>query len=110
MIDGCVVCDLEDPGGKLEFRPVGFDRVQRLDESLLRQILGQLAIPDHPIEQGEKRPLVPSDELPVRGLLAPPGQGHDVLIAPGGETRLSDHAWTWRLRRGFPAGYIERLC
>ena len=48
MIDRDVVGDLEQPARELELRPVAVDVVQDLDERVLRQVLGQLAIADHP--------------------------------------------------------------
>src|SRR4029077_14832566 len=53
MIDGRVIRDLEYPGRELVLRAVRFDRVQGLDESFLRQILGQLPVAHHAVEEGE---------------------------------------------------------
>ena len=74
VIDGRVVGDLEDPGRELEFRTVGLDGVERLDEGLLRQILRQLPVAHHAVEQGEDRPLVAADQLPVGRLAARRGR------------------------------------
>ena len=68
MIDGDVVGDLEQPARELELRPVPVDVVQDLDEGVLREILGELAIADHAIDQREDRALIPADQLAKRRL------------------------------------------
>src|SRR5829696_4690107 len=47
VIDRRVVPDLEDPGRKLELRPIRVDGIQRFDEGFLRQVFGQLAVAHH---------------------------------------------------------------
>src|SRR5688572_349681 len=109
MIDRRIVGDLEYPGGELVLRAVRFDRVQRLDEGLLCEILGELAVAHHAVEQREERALVAPHELPIRRLLSPPGECNDLLVRPGGQLRPT-HRGAARLRSGPSEGYIERLC
>ena len=104
VIDGRVVGDLEDPGGELELRPVRVDGVERLDERLLRQVLGQLPVAHHAEEQGEHRPLVAPDQLPVRRLPARPGEQHHLLIGEPGPVRRRSAIGVVRLAKALAAG------
>src|SRR5689334_10215435 len=61
IIDGDVVGDLEQPTRKFELGPVTIDVVEDLDEGLLRQVFGGLAIAHHPVDKREHRALVPFD-------------------------------------------------
>ena len=81
MIDGDVVGDLEQPARKFELRPIPVDVVQHLDERVLRQIFGQLAVANHPVDQREHRPLVPSDKLHLSGTKT------DILLMRTGEKK-----------------------
>ena len=85
VIDRHVVGDLEEPARKLELGPVPVDVVQHLDEGVLRQILGQLAIAHHPVDQREDRPLVPPDQLAKRGVASLLGQRDDIGVRKIGE-------------------------
>ena len=69
MVDRDVVRDLEEPAGELELRAVPIDVVEDLDEGVLGEIFGDLAIPHHPEDQREDRPFVSTDELLIRGFL-----------------------------------------
>ena len=66
VIDRDVVGDLEQPARQLEFRPIAVEVVQDLDERVLSEVLGQLAVADHPIDEREDRPLVSTDQLAKR--------------------------------------------
>src|SRR5437660_11398086 len=81
MIDRGIVRDLENPGGELEFRPVGFDAVQDFDERFLREILGERAIAHHPIQQRKHGTLVATDELAECRVVTLLGPRDDLLIA-----------------------------
>ena len=109
MIDGRVVRDLEDPGGELELGAVRFDGVERLDEGLLREILGQLAVAHHAEDQRKDRPFVPPDQLAVRRLPSRAGKEHDLLIAEPDELERVSHSPA-ALPTVSPRDYIERLC
>src|SRR5947207_2618860 len=50
--------------------PVAVDVIHHLDEGVLREILGHLAVADHPEDQAEDRPLVASNQL-AEGRLPP---------------------------------------
>ena len=110
MIDRRVVRDLEDPGGELELGAVGIDRVERLDEGLLGEILGQLAVAHHAEEQGKDRTLVAPDQLAVGGLLAGAGPQNHLLIAEAGPFRTAARHGRLCLPSGFLRDYIQRLC
>src|SRR6185437_9029833 len=58
MIDRRIVGDLEYPGGKFEFGAIRLDGIERLDEGLLGQVLGQLAVAYHSEQESEHRPLI----------------------------------------------------
>ena len=66
LIDGEVVGDLEQPAREFELRGVAIDVVERFDERVLRQLLGRLAVADHPVDKREHGTLVPADQLAVR--------------------------------------------
>ena len=80
MIDRDVVGDLEQPARELELGAVPIDVVQDLDEGVLRQVLGELAIAHHAIDEREDRPLVPADQLAKRRLAPLLGQRDDVGV------------------------------
>src|SRR3954451_5151763 len=80
VIDRDVVGDLEQPARKLEFGAVAVDVVQDLDESVLRQILGELAIAHHAIDERENRSLIPANQLAERSLAALLGQCDDISV------------------------------
>jgi hypothetical protein len=109
VIDGRVVADLEDPRGELVLRLVGLDRVQRLDERLLGQVLRELAVAYHPIEEREHRPLVATDQLAIRGFPPTPGEQHDLLIGEPRPVRDLSHRPSGLPRLPRP-DYIVRLC
>ena len=109
VIDRRVVGDLEDPGGELELGAIGLDRVERLDERLLRQVLRQLAVPHHAEEQREDRPLVAADQLTVRRLATRAGHEDDLLVAEPDPLGGVSHPAA-ALPTVSPPHYIERLC
>ena len=74
------VGDLEDPAGELELGPVGADGVQGLDEGLLGQVLGRLAVADHAVNQGEDRSAHTGGSIRGR---RPPGRPWPVPLPPG---------------------------
>ena len=80
VIDRHVVGDLEQPARELELGPVPVDVVQHLDEGVLREILGDLAVANHTENQGEDRPLVPSEKLAERRLPPLLGERDDVGV------------------------------
>ena len=69
MVDRNVVGDLEQPARQLELRTIAIDVVEDLDEGVLRQVLGDFAVPHHAEDQRKDRALITTDEFPVRGLL-----------------------------------------
>ena len=72
--------------------PVPIDVVQDLDERVLRQILGELAIANHAEDQREDRPLVPPDQLAERRVAPLLGQRDDVGV------RKIEEVECWRRR------------
>jgi hypothetical protein len=80
MIDCDVVGDLEQPTRQLELGPVAIDVVQDLDEGVLGEILGNLAIPHHPEDQRENGALVSTDEFSIRGFLPLLSERDEVSI------------------------------
>ena len=60
--------------------PVPIDVVQDLDERVLRQILGELAIANHPEDEREDRPLVSTDQLPECRVAPLLGQRDDIGV------------------------------
>ena len=78
-----VVGDLEDPARELVFGPVAVDRVEHLDEGFLREVLGELAIAHHAIDQREDRPLVAADQLAIRGLTSARRVADHFLVGEG---------------------------
>src|SRR5262249_25154746 len=80
MIDGHVVGDLEQPARKLELGPIPIDVVEDLDERVLREVLGELAIAHHAIDQRDSVPLVPSDHLAKRRLTPPLRERDDIGV------------------------------
>ena len=85
MIDGHVVRDLEQPARELELGRVAVDVVQRLDERVLRELLGGLAVAHHPEDEREHGPLVAANELPERGLAPSLGERDDIRVGEVGE-------------------------
>ncbi len=75
-----VVRDLEDPVAELVAGLVRVDGVERPDERLLRQVLGQGAIAHHAVDQGEHRPLVSRQQLAERRLVSLRGTGRELAI------------------------------
>ena len=63
MIDLVIVGDLEDLATELVVRFVRGDGVERTDESLLCQVLGESPVTDHAIDQGEDGPLITAKQL-----------------------------------------------
>jgi hypothetical protein len=100
MIDRDVVRDLEQPGGELELRPIAIEVRQHLDEAVLRQVLGELAIAHHPEDQREDRSLVSANQLAMRGFAALEREGDDVGIGKVREVESVGHqAGRGRARR-----------
>ena len=62
-IDAGVVRDAEQPAGEAALRVEGREVAERLDERLLRQILGQGRVPGQPDEQAQDGPLIPAQDL-----------------------------------------------
>lgn len=62
MVDRGVVRDPEEPTRELQFGPIGVEPVQGPDEGVLRELLGDFAVPDHPEHEGEDGPLIALDE------------------------------------------------
>ena len=54
--------------------------VQHLDEGVLREVLGDLAVPNHTENQGKDRPLVPSEKLAERRLPPLLGELDDIGV------------------------------
>ena len=84
VIDRHVVGDLEQPARELELGPVLVDVIEDLDERVLRQILGDLAVPYHTENEREDRTLVPAEKLAECRFPPLLGEGDDVGI---GEVR-----------------------
>jgi hypothetical protein len=80
-----------------------------LDEGFLRQVLRELAVAHHAVEQGEDRPLVAADQLPVGRLAARPGHEDDLLVSEAEPLGGVSHPCA-ALPRLSPQDYIERLC
>src|SRR5690606_13977307 len=80
MVDCRVVGDLEDPGRELVLGAVRVERVERLDEGLLRQVLRQLQVPHQAEHEREDRPLVTAEQLAVGRLVSGARQDHDFLV------------------------------
>ena len=92
MIDGDVVRDLEQPARQLELRPIALDVVEHLDEGVLREIFGELAIPNHAEDQREDRSLVAADQFAERGLAPGLREGDDVGVRQIREIERRRHA------------------
>src|SRR5690606_33785878 len=67
-------------GAELVARIVAVERVQDLDEGLLRQVLGELPVTDQAVNERKDRLLVPVDQLAVRRLPSLEGTGDDFLV------------------------------
>src|SRR5690606_34971788 len=106
-----VVRDLEDPRTELVRRVVAVERVQDLDERVLREVLGLLAVADQPVDEGEHGPLVTSDQLAIRRVTALTGTGDDLLVGEILVVHVSgrrDHVFRLRpLRSGSGPGFIR---
>ena len=81
MIDRDIVENAEEPAGKATLRVVGGEARERARKGLLRQILGQRAVPDHPGSQVHGRSGVPGHERPIGVLIAVERLPHEVGIA-----------------------------
>src|SRR6478752_1812032 len=92
VIDGDVVRDLEQPGRELEVRPVAVEMREDLDEGVLRQVLGELAIAHHTEDEREDWSFVPFDELTMRCVAALEGEGDDIGIGEVGEVEGAEHS------------------
>ena len=92
MIDGDVVGDLEKPTGELELRPIPVDVVQYLDEGVLREILGEFTIANHPVDEREHRTFVSADQLTKRGFSPCLREGDNVRVWQVGEIERRGHA------------------
>jgi hypothetical protein len=71
MVDGEVVRHFEEPGGELVGWVVAPEVVEGPDERLLRQVLGELPIPDHAVDEGEYGALEPTEKLYSGALIGP---------------------------------------
>src|SRR5438270_209397 len=80
VIDGDVVRDLEQPTRELELGSIAIDVIEDLDERVLCQILGELAIPHHAIDEREHGPLITPDQLSKRGLSPCLREGDNVRV------------------------------
>ena len=92
MVDRHVVGDLEEPTRELELRPIAIDVVEHLDEGVLREILGELAIADHAIDQREDRTLITANQLAKRGLAPCLREGNNVRVRQVGKIERRGHA------------------
>jgi hypothetical protein len=81
VIHGQVVGDLEQPGGELVRRVVAVEVIEGADEDLLREVLRELAVPDHPADEGEHGSLEPVDQLARGPLVAAPAEADELLVA-----------------------------
>ena len=99
MIDRHVVRDLEQPAGKLEFRPVAIDVVEHLHKGVLRQIFGQLPVAHHAEDERKHRPLISADELQERRIAALLGKRDDVRVGKIGELEVREHGGAVKLVR-----------
>src|SRR5262249_33781762 len=78
----------------LELWPIPVDVVEDLDERVLGQILGQLAIANHAVDQREHRPLVPSNQLAKGRIAALLRKRDDVGVRKVEKIE----GWRWRRR------------
>src|SRR5207237_9703526 len=97
-IDRDVVGDLEQPARQLEFRTVPVDVIQNLDEGVLRQILGELAIAHHAVAEGEYRPLVTPDQFSERRVSPLLRQRSDIGVRQMEEVEGWRHLAGWARR------------
>src|SRR5690606_23352061 len=68
------------PTGELVLGIEAVDVSEDLDEGLLRQIFGELTVPDHTIDEREYRPLVTVEQLTIRLLAAGGGEGDQIVV------------------------------
>jgi len=80
VIDREVVRDLEEPARELELGAVAIDVIEDLDEGLLREVLGGLAIAHHAEDQREDGPLVAPHELAERGVAPRPRERGEIRV------------------------------
>src|SRR5471030_702304 len=100
MIDRHIVGDLEQPGGELEIRSVAIEMREDLDEGVLREIFGELAVAHHAEDEREDWPLVSLDQLAMRGVAALECKGDDVGIGQVGEIEGAEHGGVKAAVRG----------
>jgi len=112
--------DAQQPRRKLRLTPKAVDRLEHGDEDFLRDVLGLLAVPDHPVDQAEDLVSVKLNDLAERLFVAvleardeePLGDAHRVgdpfsPRAGGSQTERRLHvASDNRITRRFPAGAI----
>ena len=87
-VDPRVVRDAEEPAREPAIRVEGREVAKRLDEAVLRQVLGQGRVAGQADEQRQDGPLMPADELLERRLRAAEGLGDEAGLGNGLEIEL----------------------